>query len=72
MSEREVEIAQAGSVFLDRQGQLVTITPFPHSTDNGDYPDGYKLEFADGSNLTVDGPQTVLDYIDHLALTKLQ
>lgn len=54
-----------------KAGQVVEITEHPHETPNGEFPDGFKLEFDDGQIITVDGEQTVTDYIAHLGLIRL-
>lgn len=57
--------------FRARDGRFCIIEEHPHETENGDFPDGFKIEFDDGETYTVDGASTVLAYIEHLGLTKV-
>lgn len=66
----KITVARAGH-FIAADGRLCTIVAHAHSTEHGDFPDGWKIEFDDGEAYTVDGAQTVLAYVEHLGLKKL-
>lgn len=73
MSENDASalVISGSGHFRASDGRYCLITEHAHSTEHGEFPDGFKIEFEDGEAYTVDGAQTVLAYIEHLGLTKV-
>lgn len=70
MTEKKL-IVSGQNHFRARDGRYCIVTEHPHETEEGEFPDGYKIEFEDGEAYTVDGATTVLAYVEHLGLEKV-